>query len=129
MPLSQFDERVPNGSLNTYANPTAAGPLQLIVGRFYGTRLDQMILTWNGVAPFEVDIQLNDGFGDIAALGTVTIPAAVGTVLGTASVFDLLMPSSQAFVILANGTSIYVVTKAAISGSDVLTAWTSGGDF
>jgi hypothetical protein len=129
MPISQFDERVPISSYNTYVDPTAPGTLQLIAGAVYGTRIDQFILTWSGASPFEVDIRVDDGVGDIALLGTVTVPAAVGTELGTADVIALLLPAGQPFITIGHLETINVNTKASISGSDALTAWTSGGNF
>jgi hypothetical protein len=129
MPLSQFDER--SAFTTTNAAVAGAGPaiLTLVTGSLYGTRLDQIIFAWNGVAPLEVDVDINDGFGDIAFLGTVTIPPQVGTAQSVIDVIDALMPSTQPFVTLPSGFQIRATLKVLLAGAETFTQWLSGGTF
>jgi hypothetical protein len=129
MPISQFDERVVYISPTSYAAGTGVSILSVAQGTGYGTRVDQFLLSWLGAAPFEVDIRLNDGFGDVSIIGTVTLPAATGTVYEQVDVLAALMPAGQQFIQMNAGGSIEVITKAAITGSQVLNAYAAGGQF
>jgi len=129
MPLTQFDERTIFVSPNSYANPTAIGIQTLANGTGYGTRIDQLLLSWNGAAPIEVDLRLNDGFGDVAFIGTVVLAAITGTVLTSVDVLAALFPANQQYINLNASGALELLIKSAISGTDVLGAYASGGNF
>lgn len=129
MALSQFDEKVVNVSPSEQTAGAVASNYTVGQGVGYGTRYDQFLLSWSGAAPFEVDIRITDGFGDIATLGTLTLPAATGTVSSTTDVLAALFAADQRFIILNNQGSVGVVTKATITGTDVMGAYLSGGNF
>lgn len=129
MALTQFDERVINVSPNEQTAGAVASNYQVAAGVGYGTRYDQFLLSWNGAATFEVDIRVSDGFGDVATLGTLTLPASIGTETTTTDVLAALFPADQRFLILNAGGSVGVVTKATITGTDVMGAYLSGGNF
>lgn len=129
MPLSQFDERTALTYAAQFVAPQAAGSIATQAGTLYGTRWDQMLLTWSGATPFEVDVAYNDSFGDIAFIGTVTVPGAVGTVMGSVDVITTLLPANQQFLLLQASAHIDVTTKATIAGSDVFSIFLSGGNF
>jgi hypothetical protein len=129
MPLSQFDERAPFTTVNAAAAGFGPAIITLVNGSTYGTRIDQITASWNGAAPLEIDVDVNDGFGDIATIGTVTIPLAVGTVTETVDVIAALFPVIQPFIILPSGYQLRFTVKVLIAGSDVFGLWASGGNF
>lgn len=129
MPFSQFDERVILATYGNFAFGTSPGSQVPFTGAAFGSRIDQLIFTWNGAAPTSVTVHLDDGFGDNADLGTVQMAGASVGEITTLDVIALLLPDTQPYILLGKGGQISIVVDDTYTGTDVLGYYITGGDF
>lgn len=87
------------------------------------------MISWNGAASYELDIIAQDASSNQAPVGTITMPAATGTVLSMVDAILTLMPAAQPYLAVPINGELAINLKALITGTDVLTVMLSGGDF
>lgn len=129
MGFSQFDERIIQVQMGNWTFGTSPGALSPITGSAFGTRVDQLIFTWNGAAPTTVYVLVDDGFGDNGAIGSVTLAAPASGELTTVDAMAVLLPAASPYILLGPGGHISMQVTDTYLGTDMLTYYLSGGNF
>ncbi len=129
MGLSQFDEREPFGGYGSLGFGTSPADQSMVQGIKYGTRIDQLIFSWNGAADTVVAVRVDDGFGDVAVLGTITLVAPSSGLVTAVDVIAALLPAAQPYVLLPTGHNLVISVPDTYLGTDKVTYFAAGGNF
>jgi len=128
MGLSQFDERQPFVNVGQIAAADSPGIQNIGSAGSAFLRIDTIIATTDDTDPVEIQLAIDDSFGDIAVLAGVTLAPGAGTLDGVPAV-DLLAAAGlgDKGIVLFGPASLRFTTSTTLNSGKYLWCVALGG--